>query len=110
MPNKHWKSKKRLHPNHDEWTFPLLEPSSNFTDQVMQSIRATPNQTQSRLPDVKEKQINELFKRRRLVHGMVAVAATYIFLFAGGVKWLSHMEGSAQSFASYIQDLLKHMQ
>lgn len=74
---------------------PLIEPSSSFTDRVMQTIHA---QSSSR---------NETRKRwnHDIVNGCLAAAATMLFMYSGIVNKIMNIDSEIVQLSAYIEKL-----
>lgn len=86
----------------NEWldNLPLLEPDEGFTDKVMQEIKGEALALPLDRPPV------ELSKwKRQIGHGIVATAATFLFVSTGILHRLLTIDDQITQVPTYIEKL-----
>ncbi|WP_442603253.1 hypothetical protein [Paenibacillus sp. KN14-4R] len=102
MNNKHTYGDEILRQSINKYLGPLdvIEPSSDFTDQVMKQVVIASSQ--------QEKGSNEapggvIQLRREMIHGAIAAAATYIFIQTGVLSKLLALNTTVLEVTHYIE-------
>jgi hypothetical protein len=91
--------------NRSLYEMPLMEPTSAFTDKVMHALESA--RTQSQVHTVAAKPVRW---KREIVHGLLASAATYLFITSGMFHSIITIDDHVHQLSAYITKLTQFLQ